>query len=310
MLAVRELSKFYQNKPALDNVSFNLNRGEIVALLGANGSGKTTTVQAICNLIEFEQGDIQFDDVSVKNNTRYLRHVGAVLDGSRNTNWRLTAHQNAEYFAQIKGIKPKHSRPVINKLSSQLGLEPHRHKEVMKLSTGNKQKASLLCALAYQPELMLLDEPTLGLDFSTVNELQQIISEQAANAEQGFLITSHDLSFIDQICDRVIVLEQGKVIFNGSIRELNQQMFRYEMKVVAEREHIARFQETIQLTAQGNWEQHCDENRLVVHYDTVEQVLPLLSWLNNQSWRPQSLQVSELNIEKAYRTLLANKEAS
>ena len=111
------------------------------------------------------------------------------MGGCRNTNWRLTAKQNADYFARLRGFSGTPIRQNIEKLHTALGLDEHAKKEVMKLSTGNKQKAALLCALSYSPDFVLLDEPTLGLDFNTVKDLQRIIKDRAEVAEQGFLKT-------------------------------------------------------------------------------------------------------------------------
>ena len=180
MLSIEQLSKSYGDVRALSDISFSLGKGEVVALLGANGSGKTTTINSICGLIDFEQGDISVLGKSVKESPKYLRDIGAVLGGCRNINWRLTASQNAEYFARLRGASSKVFKPNIEMLESRLGLEKYRGQAVRKLSTGNKQKAALMSALCYQPSLLLLDEPTLGLDVTTVHELQKIIEQLAA----------------------------------------------------------------------------------------------------------------------------------
>ncbi len=303
MLSVREVCKDYAGKSALSQVSFDLMQGEIVALLGANGSGKTTTVQSICGLVKFEQGDILFERESILGNSRYLQHVGAVLDGSRNTNWRLTASQNAQYFARLHGVSSRQSGATIKELQHKLGLEPYQGQEVMKLSTGNKQKAALLCALAHQPKLVLMDEPTLGLDLNTVAELQDIIRSQARNEGQGFLVTSHDLSFIDRICSHVVVLDQGQVVFNGSLVDLKKKMFSFELRLQLKPAHIPDVLLAVSEKCRGKFDSQHNKDGLSIKYDSVGQVLPLLGWLDSQVWQPDTLHIEELGIEKAYRSL-------
>ncbi|MFT6910444.1 MAG: ABC-2 type transport system ATP-binding protein, partial [Oleiphilaceae bacterium] len=299
------LSKSYAAEPALSNVSFSLNRGEVVALLGANGSGKTTTVQSICRLIEWDQGEIFIDNIDTRTSTSFLKQIGAVLGGCRNTNWRLTAKQNADYFARLRGFSGSSIRKNIEKLHTALGLDEHAKKEVMKLSTGNKQKAALLCALSYSPDFVLLDEPTLGLDFNTVNDLQRIIKDRVEVAEQGFLVTSHDLGFIDKICDRVVVLDHGKLLFEGSLDTLKARLFKYELTI--------ELKQPIELSIlnnlwAGRFDLQLDQQTIKVNYGSPEQSLVMLHYLHEHNIQPLQLQIDSLSMEKAYQTLVQQKD--
>lgn len=306
MLELQGVSKAYAGEPALQDVSFRIEPGEIVALLGANGSGKTTTVQSICRLIEWDSGDIFFNQKPTCNSTDYFRHIGAVLGGCRNTNWRLSASANARYFAQVRGFKGSEVLATIARLHTQLGLDEHAQKEVMKLSTGNKQKAALLSALGYSPDLVLLDEPTLGLDFTTVNELQAIIQSQAREQQQSFLITSHDLSFIENICTRALVLDHGRLLFAGDIAELKAQMFSYELKLTP----ISAAQvESISSLWQGRYHFSSDEQLLAIQFESPAQCLPTMAYLNEQNIAPELCTIKALSVEQAYQHLVAEERA-
>jgi ABC-2 type transport system ATP-binding protein len=308
MLAVKNLAKYYGEKQVLHDVQFNIEAGEVVALLGANGSGKTTIIRSICRLLEWEQGEIEFEQTNIKKSSSYLRHIGAVLDGSRNTHFRLTAKQNARYFAKLRGADPKQFNPTIDHLHSKLGLDQYSNYEVGKLSTGNKQKTALLCALSHQPKLLLLDEPTLGLDMDTVAELQQTIAEQAKTLNQSFLITSHDLGFIDQICTRVMVLDQGKIIFNGAIEQLKQSLHNYECQIRLTPEQCAQLTPQLSQLWQVSDDQiSVDDSLLTVHYDLPEQSFATIQWLEQQSIKPLDLTIKPLSIETAYRSLLTTQ---
>jgi ABC-2 type transport system ATP-binding protein len=310
MLSVNQLSKSYGEHQALQDVSFEIAPGERVALLGANGSGKTTTVNSICRLLGWQQGEILFEGKDITKNTSYLRHIGAVLGGCRNTNWRLTATQNAEYFARLHGVKKTKSlMDNIAALEQQLGLKEYHQREVGKLSTGNRQKASLLCALAHQPKLLLLDEPTLGLDKQTVDELQSIIVEQSNTLNQGFLITSHDMAFIEKICNRVIVLDKGKVIFSGAIDNLKQQLFHYEMRLTLSVTDAALLNGNLKQLWPGNTQFDQQDDEIIVRYDSPEQAFATVNWLSQNTITPLDLRINPLSVETAYQTLL-NQETT
>jgi ABC-2 type transport system ATP-binding protein len=307
MLSVNQLSKSYGDQQALQDVSFELAPGERVALLGANGSGKTTTINSICRLLEWQQGNILFEQQDITKSTDYMRHIGAVLGGCRNVNWRLTASQNAEYFARLHGTSKKQAFKTITRLEEQLGLSQYAKKEVGKLSTGNKQKASLLSALAHQPKLLLLDEPTLGLDSQTVNELQKIIIEQSNELNQAFLITSHDMAFIEKICTRVIVLNKGKVIYSGDITALKQQLYHYEMRLKLTPPDTAIIDGHLKELWPNHSQLSSQDEQIIVHYDSPEQAFATINWLAQQAIIPLDLSINPLSVETAYLALLSQE---
>ncbi|NQZ10366.1 MAG: ABC transporter ATP-binding protein [Algicola sp.] len=307
MLSVSQLGKSYGDQQALQDVSFELAPGERVALLGANGSGKTTTINSICRLLEWQQGTICFEQQDITKSTDYMRHIGAVLGGCRNVNWRLTASQNAEYFARLHGTSKKQALKTITKLEEQLGLAQYAKREVGKLSTGNKQKAALLSALAHQPKLLLLDEPTLGLDSQTVDELQNIIIEQSNRLNQGFLITSHDMAFIEKICTRVIVLDKGKVIYSGDITALKEQLYHFEMRLTLSQPDNARLNGHLEELWPNHAQLSSEDDQIIVQYDSPEQAFATVNWLAQQAIIPLDLSINPLSVETAYRTLLSRE---
>jgi len=309
MLSVSNLCKAYAGKSALADISFNLERGEIVALLGANGSGKTTTVQSICRLVEWDTGEIYIDGIPTRSSTSFLKIIGAVLGGCRNTNWRLTAKQNADYFARLRGFSGPAVRDKIAQIHTALGLDEHSKKEVMKLSTGNKQKAALLCALSYSPDFVLLDEPTLGLDFQTVNDLQIIMKRYAKEENQGFLVTSHDLGFIENICDRVVVLDEGKLLFEGNMQQLKARLFNYQLVVeISPEANLAIEASVIPSYWHGRFNLHHYQNTITVNYETSNQSLAFMHFLHQQNIQIDDLRIEPLSIEKAYQALVQSKE--
>ncbi|MCV2884871.1 ABC transporter ATP-binding protein [Aestuariibacter sp. AA17] len=309
MLSVNQFSKHYGDFTAVSDLSFTVEKGDVVALLGANGSGKTTTINAICRLVDFESGDITFDGKSVKHSAKYLKRVGAVLGGCRNINWRLSPIQNAEYFARLHNAKQRDFRPFIQQLLDLLGLREYQHHITRTLSTGNKQKTALLCALAHNPNLLLLDEPTLGLDMETVEALEHTLKSFAQQGEHGFLITSHDMHFIDRLCQRVIVIDKGKEIFSGDISTLKDQLYRYELNIEVAADVLPLLLKEVPKHWPSNIAMTPTDKGIQIFYNLPDAVFPTIQWLNDNAIRPSHLSINELTIENAYRTLLTTSKA-
>jgi ABC-2 type transport system ATP-binding protein len=301
LLDVKRLSKAYADKLALDNLSFSIEPGEVVALLGANGSGKTTTIKSICSLIECEQGDIYFNQQKVNGTTHYLQHIGAVLEGARNVHWRLTALQNAEYFSTLRGGSWKQCRNVAESLIDLLGLGRYQALEVGKMSTGNRQKVAILCALVHQPQLLLLDEPTIGLDVGTVIQIKNFILEQVKSHAQSFLITSHDLPFIDEICERVLVLHEGKLVFDGSLDKLKKELHQYELVLDFQNTLDAGYIDRLKTSLhEENIRFDSNDQRLIVRFNDVNTGLRLTSQIERDEINVMDLEIKRISMEKAY----------
>jgi ABC-2 type transport system ATP-binding protein len=223
VIEVRNLSKSYSDTLAVDDVSFEVNRGEILGILGPNGSGKTTTIKSILGLITFDSGRIRVMDMDVtRSRHKMLWHVGAVLEGARNIYWHLSPEENLTYFAGIRGLSKRSVSSRIENLLDRLGLIDVRKKEVRKLSSGMKQKIALSCSLVHDPEILLLDEPTLGLDVETSSTVRQMLLELVDREDKTFLITSHDMAFVESICDRVLIIKEGRIISHETMESLRK----------------------------------------------------------------------------------------
>ena len=187
--------------------------------LGANGAGKTTTIKVICGLILPTAGRVEVFGIA-SHRRQALRHVAAVLEGSRNVYWRLSVEENLAFFAGLQGIPPRKARKRIRELIALLGLEEKRRTTANLLSQGMKQKLALACALVKGTELLLLDEPTLGLDVETSHELRGLIRELAREGGRTVLLSSHDMGVVEDTCERVVILAQGKVVTDDRIDRL------------------------------------------------------------------------------------------
>ncbi len=217
-LEVHDLRKTYPAKPPVDavqGVSFTVPEGQIVALLGPNGAGKTTTLKCILNLVRPTAGAVRVYGRD-HNDLRHLyRHAAAVLEGNRNIFWRLTPRQNLEVFAAYAGVPPRAAREAIARWLAFFGLED-LDRETRNLSRGQQQKVALAAALVKSTPLLALDEPTLGLDVEAKRELVPLIRRLAREEGKTILLTSHQMDVVEALADRVIVIQDGRVIVEDS----------------------------------------------------------------------------------------------
>jgi len=224
-IVCNNLTKVYDIKGkkinALDDVTFEINNDEIVGVLGPNGAGKTTLIKCICNLVIPTSGEIYIKEIKTSaSNYDHFNHVSAVLEGSRNIFWRLTVKENLEFFAGLQGYSFKLLKNEIDSLLDLFQLRDKTKTEARFLSRGMQQKLAIACALIRKTDIILLDEPTLGLDIEMVWEIKQFFRNKNFFNGRTLLISSHNMNFVESICDRVIIINNGRILADKKISEL------------------------------------------------------------------------------------------
>lgn len=227
ILHVENLTKKFVSKKmiktAVDNISFSINYGEIVGLLGSNGAGKSTTIKMLCGLILPDKGTIKIFNLN-NNNPKNLKYIlsksSFLLEGQRNLYYNLSLINNIKYFLSLKGILYKNIKNHIENLIAFFNMEGYEDKLVSDFSTGMKQKVSVILALSGNEEFIVLDEPTLGLDVHSANNMVNMLHKYVKKHNKTVLITSHNMNIIDSLCDRVIIMDNGKIIANDRIKSL------------------------------------------------------------------------------------------
>jgi ABC-2 type transport system ATP-binding protein len=226
VLEVYHLQKTYRQGgkqvQAVVDVSLTLAAGEILAFLGPNGAGKTTTIKIIAGLIRPDAGSVRILGRDPHTEPGALAQVGAVLEGNRNLYWRLTPLQNLEYFGVLRGLSPKTARQRGLELLETLGLGEKGKVAVQTLSRGMQQKVAIAVALLHQPALLLLDEPTLGLDVEAAQAVRSLIRQIAASG-RAILLTTHQLDVAEALSNQVAVIERGTILVQAPTQELIRQ---------------------------------------------------------------------------------------
>jgi ABC-2 type transport system ATP-binding protein len=224
-IAIEGLTKRFgdgdETVTAVDGVSLSVERGSVVGLLGPNGAGKTTTIKCVLGTVLPDEGSVRIGGVDVHADPRAAyRRVDAMLEGARNDYWRLTVRENLRYFATISGVKPDAVADRHEALLEQLDLAEWADTPVRDLSRGMKQKVSLASVLATDAEVVFLDEPTLGLDVESSLTLRRELRRIVADRGLTVVLSSHDMDVVEDVCDRVVVMSEGRVIADDGVDAL------------------------------------------------------------------------------------------
>ncbi len=216
---------------AVKGIDLEVSRGEVVGLLGPNGAGKTTAIKAVCGLLRPTAGDIYIGPHPLaKNKRRALASMAVVLEGDRNLRFRLNVRENVMFFARLAGCDDGRIRREMDGALERFGLAEKAKDQVRHLSKGQKQKLSVAIAYLSKAELVLLDEPTLGLDVQSSRELQQIIREMAAE-RRAVLLTTHEMAVAQRVSDRIAILNEGRLVTFEPTAELLE-LFRYQQYTI------------------------------------------------------------------------------
>lgn len=225
VITVHGLKKVYGNGDsaikAVNNVNFEIEQGTAVGVLGPNGAGKTTVIKSILSLIIPTEGEIRVGGVNVQDETNVAyQNMSAMLEGARNTYWRLTVRENLEIFSTISGRNYREISGEIDSMIEQFNLTKKADTVVRELSRGQKQKVSLACTMIRNTDVVFLDEPTLGLDVEASQRLRSELRKLVEANGRTVLLSSHDMDTIQEVCDRVIIMNEGRIVADDTIGNL------------------------------------------------------------------------------------------
>lgn len=220
-LSIRHITKIYGKKRAADDVSFDIYPGEIFGFLGPNGAGKTTVIKSILGFIFPDEGEVFIDGHNIKKEyEKAMASVGGIVENPEMYQ-NLSARLNIEMYAKLHdGV----SEEMIDNVINEVGLSARAKEPIRKYSLGMKQRIGLAQAMVHRPKLLILDEPTNGLDPTGIHQLRDILKKYAHEEGAAVMVSSHILSEMQLLCDRVGIIDNGKLIKVCSLEELNDQM--------------------------------------------------------------------------------------
>lgn len=220
MLVATDLRKAYNGTVAVDDVSLRLGRGESVGLLGPNGAGKSTTIAMLSTLVKPDAGRVEYAGEDVNSNPEAVRRALGVVPQEIALYPELSAQENLEFFGGLYGLRGAALKDAIDDALELVGLTERRRDQIKKYSGGMKRRINIAAALLHDPKIVIMDEPTVGIDPQSRNHILDTV--RRLNVERGLtvLYTSHYMEEVEQLCDRVYVMDHGKVIAEGSLKDV------------------------------------------------------------------------------------------
>ena len=244
----------YKNIPAVQNVSFSIEPGEIVGFLGANGAGKTTTLKMLTGLIHPSGGHLRVADaIPARREKPFLQQITLILGQKQQLIWDLPAMDSLRINAAVYGIDDGEFDRRVGELTEMLTLTGKLNQAVRKLSLGERMKVEILAALLHRPQVLFLDEPTLGLDVNAQVNVRNFLREYNQRYQATIMLTSHYMADITALCDRVLLIHGGSLVYDGILNDLLERFAPYrevrlELSASLTKEQLSVYGEVVDLT--------------------------------------------------------------
>jgi len=227
MIKINHVSRSFKDKKktiqAVNNVTCEIRKGDVVGLLGENGAGKTTLLRMISTMLEPTEGSIMIDGIDIHKEPMKIKGRIGVLFGSETGLYdRLSARENLAYFAKLHGLSKNETENRIHQLAVRFGMKEYMDRKVGGFSKGMRQKVTIPRTLIHNPEIILLDEPTTGLDITSANMFRELI-HQLRREGKTIIFSSHIMEEVKQLCQSIIMIHKGEMIYNGSTEDLYKQ---------------------------------------------------------------------------------------
>ena len=225
MLKVENVTKYYGDIKAVDDLSFTIEPGEIFGLLGVNGAGKTTTFRMIMGLLEPNKGSITINDKKI--DYKLVEKIGFLTE-ERSLLTKLTVKEQVIYYGTLKGMKEKDILKKLDYWLDRFGVSDYKERKIKELSKGNQQKIQFITAIIHEPDLLVLDEPFTGLDPINVESFMSVIREFKQKGKM-IIFSSHRMEHVELFCEKLVILKKGRAVLSGNLKDIKKN---YQKKII------------------------------------------------------------------------------
>jgi len=221
MIKVNSISKSYGNIEAVKNVSFNIEKGEIFGILGPNGAGKSTIVNILNTLVKPNRGDVIIDGVNTRNDGNTIKLIMGVVPQEIALYEELTAYENLMFWGGLYNIPKSELKTNVGNTLETVGLSNRKNDRISTFSGGMKRRINIACSLLHKPKILILDEPTVGVDPQNRNHIFELI-ERLNNEGMTIIYTTHYMEEAERFCDKIAIIDEGRIIAQGTLKELRE----------------------------------------------------------------------------------------
>lgn len=300
----------YEVKEAVKGVSFNIEKGEMVGYIGANGAGKSTTIKMLTGILTPTSGKLIVNGlVPTKDRIKNNMKIGAVFGQRTQLWWDIPVIESYKLIQKIYEIPMETYKENLEYFSQTLGLDELLNVPVRQLSLGQKMRCEIAAAFLHNPEIVYLDEPTIGLDFMVKEKIRKFIKQLNKDKKTTVILTTHDLQDIEEICSRIIIIDKGSIMFDGDLEEIKEEFSKYAVANILLKEITPELQNFLNSEKIDFEILSIDENNLNIKFDRSHiTIAGIFSNLSNYG-TILDLNIQDVSIETIVKTLYERKSS-
>lgn len=299
-------SRKYETKLAVNDISLKINEGEIVGYIGSNGAGKSTTIKMMCGILTPSSGAVYIDGIEpYKKRKKVVQNIGVVFGQKTQLWWDIPLSESFKVLKEIYQVNETDYQERMSFLYEILGIDEFINQPVRTLSLGQRMRADLAASWIHNPKILFLDEPTIGLDVFVKEKIRQAIRLMNQKYHTTVLLTTHDMQDIENLCSRIIILEQGKIIYDDSLEKIKNQFGNIKTINIKLKEEI-----NIDLldTFSGEITYEKNANDLMIKFDADKVSIEKIMQYIFQEFSLTDLNIKGIGIEEVVRNILSSEE--